>query len=194
MQRIQDVKKWKHVAAGSAMNFENIAERRLRLDVNAAGKATLFYVDGDGETTLLGLVEGRDVIEFATHGGSFSIEVADADVWVYTIDGEDVSFANEAAQTFTKIMERRTRNPDLEMMHYMMRRNQQMFMEAQNAQFQRLRAELVGAGSARAVQPAPAGDGPGAAGEPESDEQPGAGDGDKPSDGGDKGGAGKKAK
>ena len=68
MQRIHDVKKWKHVAAGGAMNFSDVRERRVRLDVNSSGPATLFYVDGNGETTLLALVHGRDVVEFHLAG------------------------------------------------------------------------------------------------------------------------------
>lgn len=194
MQRIHNVKKWSHVQAGGAMNFANEAERRIRLDVNAAGRASLYYVDGDGETTLLGVVEGRDVIEFATHGGAFSIVCEDADVWVYTIDGEDLSFANPDAVKFTKIIERRARNPEMELMQYMMRRNWEIMRESQKHEFDRMWAERERVAAAAPSQPAPASDVAGIAAEPQPDERAGSGDVDPPADGGNAGAFGKKGK
>lgn len=193
MQRIQDIKKWRHVPEGTAMNFENTAERRMRLDVNAAGMALLWYVDGDGETTLLAVVTGRDVIEFATHGGMFSIEVTGADVFVYTVDGENFSFAKPDAVKFTKMIERRARNPEVEYMQYMMRENHRVMLEQQAEQFERMRAEFQRNQPAPAAQPEPSGDAAGSAGKPEPDGGAGVGAGDPPADGGDAGKA-KKAK
>lgn len=192
MQRLHDIKKWNHVAAGGVMSFENEAVRRMRLDVNAAGRAALFYVDGDGETTLLGVVEGRDVIEFATHGGSFSIAVEDSDVWVYTIDGENLAFSKPDAVKFTKLVERRARNPEVEYIQWLMRHNQRVMLEQQEQQYERMRAEFQRNNPAPGPQPAAAGDVAGAAGEPKQDGGADAGSDDPPADGGDAGGAKKK--
>ena len=192
MQRLHDIKKWHHVAAGGAMNFENEAVRRVRLDVNAAGRAALFYIDGDGETTLLGVVEGRDVIEFATHGATFSIAVEDSDVWVYTIDGENLAFSKPDAVKFTKLVERRARNPEVEYMQWLMRHNQRVMLEQQEQQFERMRSEFARNNPAPASQPASQGDVAGAAGEQKQDGGADAGGDDPPADGGDAGGAKKK--
>lgn len=184
MQRLHNITKWTHVQNGGAMNFEDERERRIRLDVNAAGKASLFYVDGDGETTLLGLVEGRDVIEFQTHGGSFSIAVEDSDVWVFTIDGENVSFSIPDAQTFTKLVERRTRNPETEMMQYMMQRNFEKMVEQQRDELVRVLDQRDKALAAATAKPAPASDDKPSAAKPEPAKPAAVDGGDKPSDGG----------
>lgn len=187
MQRLYNIKKWSHVAAGGAMNFAGERERKIRLDVNAAGRAALFYVDGNGETTLLGLVEGRDVLEFQTHGGAFAIAVEDADAWVFTIDGEDISFSIPEATTFTKLVERRQRNPEVEMMQYMMQRNMNAILENQREQLEQLLDQRERASAARAAQSSPAGD-DGAGGAKPQPAKPASSDaGDKP---GDAGGAG----
>lgn len=193
MQRIMDIKKWRHVPEGTAMNFENTAERRMRLDVNSPGMAVLWYVDGDGETTLLAVVSGRDVIEFATHGATFSIEVSGADVFVYTVDGENFAFAKPDAVKFTKMMTRRERNPEVEMMRYIMNENSRRMLEQQAEQFERMRAEFQRNQPAAPAQPEPSGDASGATGKSEPDGGASAGAGDPPPDGGDAGKA-KKAK
>ena len=159
MQRLYNIKKWTHVKAGGAMNFAEERERKIRLDVNSAGQAALFYVDGDGEATLLGLVNGRDVLEFQTHGGAFSIAIEDADCWVFTIDGEDVSFQLPEAVTFTRLVERRQRNPEVEMMQYMMNRNTQILLESQRDELEQLFNRREAAARVAAEKPAAASDG-----------------------------------
>lgn len=141
------------------MNFAEERDRKIRLDVNAAGEATLYYVDGDGETTLLGLVCGRDVLEFQTHGGAFSIAIEDADCWVFTIDGEDVSFQVPEAVTFTRLVERRQRNPEVEMMQYMMNRNMQILLESQRDELEQMFNRREAAARVAAEKPAAASDG-----------------------------------
>lgn len=158
MQRIHDVKKWKHVAAGGAMNFSDVRERRVRLDVNSAGPATLYYVDGNGETTLLALVHGRDVVEFQSHGETFAIAVEDNDIWAYTVDGDDVSFRIDEAVTFTKLVERRARNPEVEMMAYLMRENFRRLQEGQVRELEQLLDRRERAAAAAAAKSAPASD------------------------------------
>lgn len=189
MQRVHDVKKWKHVPAGGVMNFENTAPRRIRLDVNTPGMAVLWYADGDGETTLLAVVTGRDVIEFVTHGGTFSIDVAGADIWVYTIDGEDLSFRHPDAVKFTEVIQRRARDPQAELMAYYMRHNMQVMLDQQRAEFDRMRAELARDQSASAAQSGTAGDAAGVTEQSESDGGAGTGGGDPPKNGGDNGAA-----
>lgn len=151
------------------MNFANDLRRRMRLDVNAPFPARLFYATGDGEITFLGLVEGRDVIEFETHGGTFSVVVEDGDCWVYTIDGEDLSFSIPEAVTFTKLMERRARNPELEMMQYAMKANMRAMMEHQTRELELLLDRREAARKAPAEKPALKGARKPAAKEPESE-------------------------
>lgn len=185
MQRIQNIEKWKHVAAGGAMNFEYEWRRTIRLDVNAAGTAALFYVDGNGETTFLALVTGRDVVEFQCQGDAFSIVVEDADAWFYTIDGERMAVSLPDAVKFTKLIERRQRNPEVELMRYHMEATMKGMMEHQQRELDRRIDRLAAASAAPAAKPVAKGDAGGAGSEPEPDGGAGTGKGAKSSDGSD---------
>ena len=192
MQRLFNIDKWFVLEAGKALNFENPLARRVRLDVNAPGSAQLFYVTGNGEVTFLANVSGRDVVEFASHGGDFAIQCEGNDVWLYTIDGEDTSFANPGAVVFTKIVERRARNPELELMQHMMKRNLDMRMEAQRSELEQLWARREAAAASRAAQSAAASAPASAASESQPDGDADAGSGGEPAAGGDRSSANKK--
>lgn len=141
MQRLFNIDKWSKLAQGHVLEFPGEAPRRIRLEVNAPLKVPLYYVDGDGVPTFLALVEGRDTLEFHTTG-TCGIS-ADGDCYVFTADGDDVSSVVEAPVIFTKIMERRPRNYEMERMQYEMRANQRRLMEAQSEQLERLIAGRV---------------------------------------------------
>lgn len=156
MQRLFNVDKWFLVADGKAVSFGNTEPRRVRLDVNSPSPAQLFYSDGDGNITFLANVHGRDVIEFASYG-AFDITCTGSDCWMYTIDGEDLSFSIPDAVKLTKIFERRARNPELELMQHMMNRNIEMRMEAQRVELEQLwnrREEAARAAAALPEAPA----------------------------------------
>lgn len=189
MQRLTNIDKWRCVEAGKAMNFENDAVRRIRLDVNAPTEVSLFYATGDGEVYFLARVVGRDVIEFATHGGTFSITVEDGDCWVYTIDGEDVSFSVPDAVVFTKLFERRARNPEVEMMAHAMRENTRRMMEQQANELERVLSRREAAFNARLDELARASAGGSGAPQPASEGADG-GSGGAPADDGGSGAAG----
>lgn len=137
MQRLFNMDKWFLVEVGKSISFGNREPRRIRLDVNAPSFAQLYYSDGDGRVTFLATVRGRDVVEFAAYG-EFSITVSGCDCWMYTIDGEDLSFSIPDAVIFTRIVERRARNPELEMMQHMMNRNLELRMAAQRDELEQL--------------------------------------------------------
>ena len=162
MQRLANIDKWFRIEDGQALNFGNVNPRRVRLDVNAPSPVSLFYADGDGNITFLANVVGRDVIEFAAYG-EFAVQVQGGDCWFYTIDGEDVSFSIPDAVTLTKLVERRARNPELELMQHMMNRNLEARMAQQRNELEQLWSRRETARLAAASQPpaagAPGGDG-----------------------------------
>lgn len=165
MQRLFNIDKWHRVEADTAIHFGNPTPRRVRIDVNAPGTVQLFYADGNGETTFLATVTGRDIIEFGC-AGEFSILTSGSDCYIYTVDGEDFSFAIPDAQVLTKIIERRARNPELEMMQFMMNQNIQRRMDQQREELEQLWARREAAAAAAAAEPAPSGGTGGSGGEP----------------------------
>ena len=171
MQRIMNVDKWQVMQAGKAVPFASADARRVRLDVNAPAESTLWYIDGNVETTFLALVIGRDVIEFFAVG-EFSIGCEGGDCWCYSIDGEDLSFSIPDAVSFTKVVERRPRNPEFELMRYEMQRNMQRMMDKQRDELGRILSQQRAAAEARAAKSPGAGDGKPAGKKPEPKSAP----------------------
>lgn len=157
MQKLTDIQKWQRVEAGKALAFENPEPRRVRLDVNAPGWARLSYADGNGLITFLALVRGRDVIEFKAYG-EFSLVVEDNDCWVYTIDGEEIFHSAPDSESFTKLVERRPRNHEVELMNYLMRENMNRIVQEQTLELEKLWDKRERAAEARAAKLAAASD------------------------------------
>lgn len=180
MQRLHNISKWFEVGMGKAVHFGNPAPRFVRLDVNAPEPTSLYYADGNGEVTFLARVVGRDVIEFRSDG-EFSITADDGKlVNLYTIDGEDISFSIPDAVKLTKLVERRQRNPELELMQHMMNRNLENRLNAMRDEMARVLDQSIAAASKPAEKPTVTGDGDFVPEQSKSTKSPDAGGGDKP--------------
>lgn len=131
MQRIQNVKDWLCIADGQSFNLSGVANRRVRLDVNAPFEARLWLSDGEGVTYFLASVLGRDVIEFHAEFETCSITAEGSDVYIQTVDGQDVSFSIPDAVTMTKLIERRPRNHEMELMMFHQNQNLERRLAAQ---------------------------------------------------------------
>lgn len=157
MQRLSNIDKWFAVEDGKSISFENAQPRRMRLDVNAPVPVCLYYASSDGEVYFLARVEGRDCVEYGAIG-EHSVTVEGGPVWMSTIDGEDFSFSIPDAVILTKLVERRPRNPELELMQHMMNRNIDARLAAQRNELEELWARRERAALAAAPKPAPTGD------------------------------------
>lgn len=188
MLKVPSLQKWKVLKDGETLNFDYSEEsRRVRLDVNAAGTAEVYHVDGNGDLIFLALVTGREIIDFQTlPATTFGICSMGADLWMLTVDGDDPAFKLPEAQSFTQLVERKQRNPELEMMQYMMNRNFQLLVENQRDELERLFDRRLQAQPAPADKPAAKSDGGSGdkPGEPATDKSAGGDVGDNPTDGG----------
>lgn len=172
MQKIFNIDKWTTLVEGTSIAYSNNRPRNVRLEVNAPQKSALYVVDQDGEAHFLALVEGRDTIEFGTTG-PFDLTVEGANVMIYTADGDDISQKVVAPVIFTKIVERRRRNPELEYIAATMQRNMEKRLEQQAHELEQLFARRAAASESVAPS-AGVPNGAGAA--------PGQADGAEPSD------------
>lgn len=173
MQRIQNIKSWKQVRDGGALNLSGQDLRRVRLDVNAPGPVRIWYADGNGELAFLAFVTGRDVIEFQAGSGDFSLTVDGGECWFQSVDGEDLSFSIPDAEVLTRIVDRRPRNHELELMNYHMNANIERRYAAMREDMEREWARREAAAKPAAPQPEPAGDGKPLTKEPQSAASPG---------------------
>lgn len=141
MQKIYDLKTWIELPESQRLEFSSDRPRTVRFEVNAPKEAALYVAGDDGELRFLALVKGRDTIEFSADG-AFSL-MAEGDqlqaVWIKTADGDDVSVEHDAPDNFTKIVERRRRNPELELLVAKAMANQERRLAQQEAEIRALR-------------------------------------------------------
>ena len=148
MQKFNELSKWQRLAAGEVATFASSAVRRVRLDINSPGHAEM-TIEQDGAAFVFH-VHGREVVEFVAEG-PFALHSSE-DVWIYTADGKDWSVQPVDDTTFTKIVERRERNPQVEYMMALANEN----MERRLAEQARSYDALLAARDARAEQRAAA--------------------------------------
>lgn len=118
--------------------------RKIRLEVNASWPTRVTLVRPGHKFFHLAVIDGMETIEFWAAGEikfSFSSALAgtdDVEAWVYTADGLKTSTEIPDAETFTKIAERRARNPELEWMQYQMMQNIERRLGQQREELARL--------------------------------------------------------
>lgn len=146
MQRLHNINKWRHLVEGNAYSFANTRKRNVRLEVNAPLEVCLTVIDDQGESFFLALVKGRDTVEFVSTG-KIAIAVEGGDIWLYTEDSDDISSVVIDPVKFTRIAERRQRNPELEFIAAQMNRNMQRNLEKQAFEIEQRFARRLAAGA-----------------------------------------------
>ena len=130
MMRWYDLASWVALPAGKTIGFDNPKPRTVRLDVQLEEPGVVRVTTGEG-VMMAGYVASNETIEFFASGQY--VVGADVDMYVYTSDLEVVHIENEGGEAYTRIVERRQRNPELEAMERRMHENmQRLFAKTQN--------------------------------------------------------------
>lgn len=136
MIRVGDLTLYSILRAGMVASFTADHARTVKLTVNAPQEARLSVVpmhpDGtfpDTEPLFLATVTGLQEVEFYARG-AFGLVADDVDIYVRTFDGTEIHAVVPDAVTFTKITERRARNPEIEALQQMLLKNQERRMGA----------------------------------------------------------------
>lgn len=114
-------------------------ERRVRLHVNSAEEHALYVTDVDGEQRLLTVVPaGLETVEFWASGrlGIVSDAPEGAEIWYQTAETEPTHVEVRDPVIFTKIANRRHRNPELEEIMYRMQANMDRRLAQQSEEFE----------------------------------------------------------
>lgn len=143
MQRIFNIEKWTLIPQGKAMHFQGDRPRKVSVDVNCPTRSQLYLVLPSGKH-FLALVEGRDTVEFYVNG-PFGLTTLGSDCYVYTADGQGITFEAVDSESFAVIRERRARNPELEYIAALMAENMNRRLEAQAHELRRIFERRVGA-------------------------------------------------
>lgn len=130
MQRIFNVDQWTVIEPGQVLEYPLERPRLVRVEVNSTDAANLFLINQEGEAFHLARVCGRDTVEFVSPG-AFSLSAADGAISVYSVDGTSGHRTVDAPQSFTTIVERRRRSPEIDAMMRMMNSNMERRLSQQ---------------------------------------------------------------
>lgn len=130
MQRILSLYDWGLLEPGKGVFIRSTVEglRSVRLRVNAPSPAVLYVKQADiPDAMFLARVEGLDEIQFNLEG-DYELVAVGGEVWLDTLDGSSAHVEPVETASFTRIVERRARNPELEIMERRMAENMERRM------------------------------------------------------------------
>lgn len=142
--KLHNLSKWAPIAAGTLLELAGEFTRPIRLHVNAPGDTLAHLVikvrnpEGDyvERRVFLAAFSGLQILEFTATG---TVQVAFSgpdEVWYFTDDGDQIAYIRPDTPVFTKMMERRVRNPDLERMMWKLEQNARRRESMMRAEFE----------------------------------------------------------
>lgn len=132
--KLNSIARWRP-AQEKVLTFEGHGARRIRLHVNSPGTTLAWLVHDKGELQFLARVDGFQTIEFHAEG-NVSISLDGNDVWWSCAETEPTHVEIVDPHIFTKIANRRHRNPELEEIEYRMMMNMERRLASQQAEFE----------------------------------------------------------
>lgn len=171
MQRMFNLREWTEIADGGSLSFHSARPRIVRFEVNTPDEVLMHicYPDGiyvthppenigeagsteevlePGTVQFLAKVTGRETIETFVEG-AFDLVVQGGTLYVFTADGTEVHATVTDPIIFTKIAERKARNPELERIERRMYLNQERRMQQQADDMERRYGRLLTAAEER---------------------------------------------
>lgn len=130
MRNLKDINKFVLVKPGDGLVLEGGEfPREVRLEVNCDQPCHLAVRVPDGDSRFLAVVEGRETVVFTIEEPCILWSSCDGELRWWTVELEAASIVSDA-ETYTKIAERRTRNPELERVARKMQENAERRMAA----------------------------------------------------------------
>lgn len=166
--RIHNVSKWACLAVGHGLSLNGQGVRKVRVEVNCPAPTRFDLLDASDTPVFLAVVQGMETLEFAVESEQAKlVPTSEDEVWYFTNDGDN--HANEAVQpeSFVKIMNRRTRNPQLELIEWKAKANERRrdaALEAERAEMRAYIASMRADGETGEIKDVAVGDGAGAGG------------------------------
>lgn len=123
--RLHNLSKWRCMEPGKGLDFLGDAPRKVRVEFNTEQPTRIDLVHGeddDTQVTFLAVIMGMETVEFVAPVGTYLAATSDGEVWYFTNEGDDIATDREEV-SFTKVMNRRSRNPELERMMFKMEQN-----------------------------------------------------------------------
>ncbi len=157
MQRVLSIYDWQKLPKNERAIFQSdvIGQRLVRLRVNAPQRVALYLTLPDlVDPVFVATVQGLDEIQFYVDG-DYKLSAIGGELWFDTLDGTRPDVEPVEPDSFTSIVERRQRNPELELLERKMHENIERRMSYLTAlmteELQQKEAEIVARTKAAAV-------------------------------------------
>lgn len=142
--KLHDLERWTALPRGRAIDLPAKTNRRVRLHINVPLAVNLTAVLATGEVRFLAALErGVNVVEFTTRGGVVVHIDGDVECFFHVAEGEATTIKVKDPKIFTRIAQRRPRNPELEAMMYVAQQNMEKRFAAMARDHDRQMAALA---------------------------------------------------
>ena len=130
---LKNIDKWVMLEPDEGYVFAKQHPRTVTLHVRSAQKVSLYVTSEEGETVFLCNVDGYEKVKFRLPSGKWTLTGdGSQEVYFYTIEFEKAAVEIPNAVIFTKIAERKARNPELEKMMQLMQVNMERRLQQQS--------------------------------------------------------------
>lgn len=157
--RIHNLAKWQVLPAGSVLQFRGPEyegytpeHRRIVVEVNCEAPTSWKVIEGprdkEPKITFLAVVQGLEKLEFTASADAELVPSGDGEVWYFTSDGDNyahdqVNADGALAVSFTSVMQRRTRNRQLELIAWKTEQRQRQRDDAMRGEIAAFKADFI---------------------------------------------------
>nr|QJB21439.1 MAG: hypothetical protein [Microvirus sp.] len=141
MINLEEVSRFVRCPEGQGLELPG-ERRRVRLEVNTSAPCQIMLQTGPDDMRFLVNVNGRETVQFIAPGPVTLWPDCDGEVWWWTSEMETTATVIEEPEIFTKIAERKPRNPELERIAAKMQENADRRMAQLMGQVGNVVAEL----------------------------------------------------
>lgn len=144
--RIINAPDWRCLPPGEVLNFDGDHDRVVKVELNteAPTRVDLMWHDADGveHRTFLAVVDGLEKIEVLADAAAYLDFSGGNEVWYFTNDGGVTTSPMSDEASFTKLLGRKTRSDQIEMMMRLQQANYERLLAAQSVELSELEAQL----------------------------------------------------
>lgn len=138
--KLNTLERWQLLPEGQGIALVGKRGRKVRIEFNSEVQRRLYITRASGELRFLTVLRaGHNSLEFVEDGRFVLIpeNTVQGELWAYTSEFEPAHAVVDDPVVFTKIAHRRSRNPELEQMMFLMQQNIDRRLAAADAEHSR---------------------------------------------------------
>lgn len=139
--RIHNLTRFQRLKPGEGFVIGGLDRHKVRIEFNVDAPTAVTVQDGD-DLFFVAEFKGFEVVEFTAAPGATVFATSEGGVWFFTNEGDLIARESLAA-SYTRLANRRARNPDLELMMFKQQQNQRRMEAVFAAQMAEMNAKLA---------------------------------------------------